>query len=498
MKENRGAPPVDEEALVDAARQGDREAFDRLWDIHSPRIWRLVHRVLRRTADAEAVVRDAALAADRALPAYTGEVPFALWLTRIAVLRALARLEHKPERAPRRPAFEPALDLSRLDPGELGRRLIACRRTLPGPWRAALALRDGEGLSWEDIEVVLGLPVEGARTRVARARAALLKCAAGAGAEATDDADLEEVLSGLADDDLAPKERERAEKLVASRAAARILFVNLQTVRRAGVEDEDPPPPETLGAQIRAALPPAQPPPRRRRGPRSTAAGARRPVPRIVGVAVASCAIMVFGYYVMVERGLARQLWDRFRTATMESPASAPAPSAPPAAATEPSRDGGPAPTPAAPAESISAAETSESRRDAVAPPAPRESSSAPAPASAPAAGATLPPAAQPSSVAGGTCAVTWRAPQGTPWRWTGPPPSNSTWWLGKLAERLGGRGVLEDGASPQVRITVPRAQWTALLDSLRRGGVAPRDAGEPPPSADCASVVVTSAPPSP
>lgn len=490
-----GEIPIEERELVDASRQGDREAFDQLLDLHLARIWRVIFRVLRRTPDAEDITREAFLAAHRALPAYTGEVSFSLWLTRVAVTRSLARLEHAPDAAAPAPPDEPVAQLSTFAPVELARRLARCRRALPGPWRAALALRDGENYCWEDVESVLALPADAARKRILRARTALLRCATGVGGASLGAPRTEELLSGLVDDDLDPKERTEAEAVLAGDGAARELHANLQVLRRAGPEDEDPPPPAGLRERILALLPPGEALPHPRKAQRPAAPARPLPLARIAGAVILAVVLLAAGYLVF-HRGAASGFWH------MLHPHSASG-----ADAVRPSVAAAPAPVPATEVSAPEAKPAPESAAGAALPVAASVTEPAPAPVSTPTHGtpAAPPPLASTAVDAAErpvdveACSAPWRAPQAAPWRWPGPAPLDSARRLGGLAQRLGGRGLLQDGAAPQVRITVPREQWPALLAGLRREGVLLTEVGEPPSTADCAALVVEAAsPPSP
>ena len=179
-----------ERELIELARLGDRDAFGRLMQAHLTRVWNVVWRIVRHEQDAEDIVQESFLAAFRALPAFRGESRFATWLHRIAVTRALNHLDRKAERVVRSsvpldgPAAPPVRDeaptpLQLLERKELLRRLAECLPKLPPAWRATLALRDGDGLSYEHIAEALSLNVGTVRSRLARARAALRKCVDG-------------------------------------------------------------------------------------------------------------------------------------------------------------------------------------------------------------------------------------------------------------------------------------------------------------------------------
>ncbi len=197
----RLATEMDDEITLERARGGDREAFDRLVGVHLPRVWRVVWRVLRHREDTEDVVQEVFLAAYKALPEFRGDSLLSTWLQRIAVTRALNHIERVSEKVRRasqplesggagteeaaglQPGMIIATDapspLQALEAEELRRRLLECLGRLPAAWRTVLALRDGEGSSYEEMSRALGIALGTIRSRLARARLALRRCVEG-------------------------------------------------------------------------------------------------------------------------------------------------------------------------------------------------------------------------------------------------------------------------------------------------------------------------------
>jgi len=187
----------DERALLDRARDGDRRAFDEIVRRHLEPVWRVAWRILRHRDDAEDVAQDVFLAAYKALPDFRGDSSLATWLHKIAVTRALNHRDRSAERLRRAgrslqdgederfPGSAPderlvdsqtASPLQVLEGKDLLRRLQHCLDRLPEPWRAVLALRENESLSYEEISRVLDLALGTVRSRLARARWALKRC----------------------------------------------------------------------------------------------------------------------------------------------------------------------------------------------------------------------------------------------------------------------------------------------------------------------------------
>jgi len=195
MEPRLQAMPENEDDLIGRAREGDSNAFDRLIQSHLSAVWRVVWRILRHREDTEDVVQEVFLTAYQALAGYRGECRLSTWLHRIAVTRALNHLRSRGERLRRasRP-LEIATELTfagdkpegqtplvALEAKELAAKLSRCLESLPAVWRAAVTLRDGEEMSYEEMADVLGVALGTVRSRLARARVALRDCVRGAG-----------------------------------------------------------------------------------------------------------------------------------------------------------------------------------------------------------------------------------------------------------------------------------------------------------------------------
>lgn len=187
-----GNDELEERRLLAAARRGEREAFDRLVELHLPAVWRVAWRVVRHRQDAEDVVQETFVTAWRSLDSFRGDAKLSSWLHRIAVTRALNHLDRRAVRVERAsdvldPVAEagalpdvagsaPASPIESLEAAELRGRLATCIESLPAEWRAVIALRDGEGMSYGQMARTLGVAVGTVRSRLSRARLALREC----------------------------------------------------------------------------------------------------------------------------------------------------------------------------------------------------------------------------------------------------------------------------------------------------------------------------------
>ena len=175
-----------DDKLVKRAKKGDSRAFDLLVLKYQGRVAQLVSRYLNNAAEVEDVTQEAFIKAYRALPNFRGDSAFYTWLYRIAANAAKNHLVA----LGRRPSSDVALDDSQVfdvpgclkdheSPDEviMGQQLeMLISRTieeLPVELRAALTLREFEGLSYEEIADVLECPIGTVRSRIFRAREAI-------------------------------------------------------------------------------------------------------------------------------------------------------------------------------------------------------------------------------------------------------------------------------------------------------------------------------------
>ena len=175
-----------DDKLVKRAKKGDSRAFDLLVLKYQGRVAQLVSRYVTNAAEVEDVTQEAFIKAYRALPNFRGDSAFYTWLYRIAANAAKNHLVA----LSRRPTTDLALDDSesyevpgRLKDNEspdeviMGQQLEAVISqaidALPLELKAALTLREFEGLSYDEIAEVLECPIGTVRSRIFRAREAI-------------------------------------------------------------------------------------------------------------------------------------------------------------------------------------------------------------------------------------------------------------------------------------------------------------------------------------
>ena len=175
-----------DQQLVQRAQRGDLRAFDLLVLKHQGRIAALVSRYVSDAGEVEDVTQEAFIKAYRALGKFRGDSAFYTWLYRIAANAAKNHLVAKG----RRPGADATIeDAEGFEEGgmlsesaspealamgnELAEVVESALNALPDELKAALMLREFDGLSYDDIADVLGCPVGTVRSRIFRAREAI-------------------------------------------------------------------------------------------------------------------------------------------------------------------------------------------------------------------------------------------------------------------------------------------------------------------------------------
>lgn len=182
---------MDELALIQEARNGDLNAFNRLVLAYQDMAYHLAMRMLSDPDQAEDVTQTAFLSAYRHLSSFRGG-SFKAWVMRMVTNACYDELRRR-QRHPSTP-LEPLDDddetiespswladdgLSpeeQLEQKELDRAIQRCLQQLDEEFRAVVVFIDLQGMDYQEVAEILGKPLGTVKSRLARARLKLRDC----------------------------------------------------------------------------------------------------------------------------------------------------------------------------------------------------------------------------------------------------------------------------------------------------------------------------------
>jgi RNA polymerase sigma-70 factor (ECF subfamily) len=171
--------------LIQAYREGHRDAFDQLVGAYETTVHRILGQLNVVGADVEDLTQDVFLRIYRNLHRFRGQSSFYTWLYRITVNVFFDHNKKRKRADVRLSRLQSALvDASNQgpDPQDPYRATVeslardAFTRAielLPEPFRDVVAMREVEDLSYEEIAMITGISIGTVRSRLSRARARL-------------------------------------------------------------------------------------------------------------------------------------------------------------------------------------------------------------------------------------------------------------------------------------------------------------------------------------
>jgi RNA polymerase sigma-70 factor (ECF subfamily) len=158
---------LDLENLAAEAARGDREAFAELARRLQGPVWRYAYHLTHRLDLADEAAQETWARAVRALRRFRGESQVQTWLLGIARRVVAGLLEEQARQPPAHPPNSPSCSIGLV---EVGLALAS----LPQDLREVLVLTQVVGLSYLEASCVLGIKLGTVRSRVFRARSALV------------------------------------------------------------------------------------------------------------------------------------------------------------------------------------------------------------------------------------------------------------------------------------------------------------------------------------
>lgn len=172
-------------ALLARAQEGDVAAFERLIAMHQGKVYSFARAFTADAEEASDLAQEALIKVYRSIGGFRYQSSFSTWLFRIV---KNTFLDHIKSRRARESQVEQRLDdtqASELQQGEgedaeallmrqqEHRALWAAIRKVPEAYRTVLLLADMQGLSYEEIAVVVEAPLGTVKSRLKRGRDAL-------------------------------------------------------------------------------------------------------------------------------------------------------------------------------------------------------------------------------------------------------------------------------------------------------------------------------------
>lgn len=182
---------MNEIALIQAARGGDLDAFNRLVLAYQDLIYNQAYRMIGEEESADDATQNAFISAYNHLSSFRGG-SFKAWLLRIVTNACYDELRRR-KRRPTVP-LEPLDDTGEevesprwmIDPAdrpeeqvqrnELQKAIQHCLDKLPDDFRLAVVMVDVQGLDYSEAALSMGKPIGTIKSRLARARLRLRDC----------------------------------------------------------------------------------------------------------------------------------------------------------------------------------------------------------------------------------------------------------------------------------------------------------------------------------
>jgi RNA polymerase sigma-70 factor, ECF subfamily len=172
----------DDRGLIAEVLAGRTAAFEELVRRYQDRLYNVAYRVVDHPDDAADVVQDVFVSAFQSLASFKGDSEFFTWLYRIAFNSAISFKRRRRTavslegRRDSDPGIEP-IDRSIDGPPAAGMERMEDERVLAeaiaklsGEHRTVLVLKDLDGLKYDEIADVMGVPIGTVRSRLHRAR----------------------------------------------------------------------------------------------------------------------------------------------------------------------------------------------------------------------------------------------------------------------------------------------------------------------------------------
>ena len=167
------------------AQAGDLHAFESLVRDYQADAWRFAYHLTHDRTTADDVTQEAFVRAFRAIRTYRGDWKFTAWLLRI--VRNCAFDAYRRTRRERRVTWEVEIPAAAGSPSEDRVRIAQAVRSLPDALREPFVVIEVLGYTYQEAGTILGVKIGTLKSRMHRARAALMRELADVDAGAADE-----------------------------------------------------------------------------------------------------------------------------------------------------------------------------------------------------------------------------------------------------------------------------------------------------------------------
>ena len=172
---------IDPENIINKARNGDKEAFGRIVMQHQQYAFNLAFRIVCNEDDAKDIVQDSFIKIWKNMKLYLPEIKFTTWMYKIVSNTAIDHLrsDKKADKVNIDDYYERYEQMNANTPEtllnnkELGQLISSFADALSEKQRLVFVLRDLQGLSSSEVEVILNLPETSVKSNLYHARKAI-------------------------------------------------------------------------------------------------------------------------------------------------------------------------------------------------------------------------------------------------------------------------------------------------------------------------------------
>ena len=183
-----------EQVLLERSKAGDIAAFEMLIEAYQKKIYNLAYRIIGNYDDAGDLAQEALIRVFKSIASFKEQSSFSTWVYRITTNVCLDEIRkrknkktlsldeeiHAEEGEMKRQIMSSDPQPDELAEKEELRRVVSdAINSLPEDHRLVITLRDIQGLSYDEIALVLNCPEGTVKSRINRARQALKKVLSG-------------------------------------------------------------------------------------------------------------------------------------------------------------------------------------------------------------------------------------------------------------------------------------------------------------------------------